>query len=63
MTTTDIRHLLGDTIVDAWNQEKVTQWLDEKGWGHFASTFEKYHICHDKFFSITLAELVQYLPR
>lgn len=39
-TKKDIRILLGDSTVDTWNQEKVTQWLEEKGWGHFASTFE-----------------------
>lgn len=37
---TDIRTLLGDAIVDSWTQEKVTRWLEEKGWGHFTSTFE-----------------------
>lgn len=39
-TKNDIRTLLGDATVDTWNQEKVTQWLEEKGWGQFASTFE-----------------------
>ncbi|KAL0139953.1 hypothetical protein V8B55DRAFT_1502870 [Mucor lusitanicus] len=39
-TKDDIRTLLGDATVDTWNQEKVTQWLEEKGWGQFASTFE-----------------------
>ncbi|GAA5812302.1 hypothetical protein MFLAVUS_005753 [Mucor flavus] len=37
---TEIRTLLGDAIVDSWTQEKVTRWLEEKGWGHFTSTFE-----------------------
>ncbi|KAG2234216.1 hypothetical protein INT48_001935 [Thamnidium elegans] len=60
---TDIRTLLGDVIVDSWTQEKVTHWLEEKGWGHFTSTFEKYGICHERFLQITLAELVEYLPR
>ena len=23
-----------------WHQEKVSQWLEERGWGHFVSTFE-----------------------
>ncbi|KAI9487498.1 MAG: hypothetical protein EXX96DRAFT_553495 [Benjaminiella poitrasii] len=59
----EIRALLGDEVVDSWNEEKVSQWLEEKGWGHFASTFKKYHIYQDRFFEITLAELVQYLPR
>ncbi|OBZ87480.1 MAP kinase kinase kinase mkh1 [Choanephora cucurbitarum] len=46
-----------------WHQEKVSQWLEERGWGHFISTFEKYEICHERFLHVTLAELVQYLPR
>ncbi|KAL7331802.1 mitogen-activated protein kinase kinase kinase [Mucor circinelloides] len=62
-TKNDIRILLGDATVDSWNQEKVTQWLEEKGWGQFASTFEKHGICRERFFQITLAELVEYLPR
>lgn len=39
-TASEIRILLGDAIVDSWTQDKVTQWLEEKGWGQFASTFE-----------------------
>lgn len=77
----EIRTLLGDSIVDSWNQDKVSQWLDQKGWGHFAPTFSsknqkiknkkqlfdnnflEHGICHERFFEITLAELVEYLPR
>jgi len=45
-TKNDIRILLGDATVDSWNQEKVTQWLEEKGWGQFASTFESKYRAH-----------------
>ncbi|KAI8883868.1 hypothetical protein K501DRAFT_285104, partial [Backusella circina FSU 941] len=62
-TTDEIRTLLGDQETERWTQEKVASWLEEKGWGRFAPTFEKYGICHERFFQITLAELVQYLPR
>ncbi|CEI86220.1 hypothetical protein RMCBS344292_00663 [Rhizopus microsporus] len=51
------------TKPDCWNQEKVVKWLNDKGWGQFASTFEKHNICHEKFLNISLAELVEYLPR
>ncbi|KAG1053231.1 hypothetical protein G6F43_004673 [Rhizopus delemar] len=37
------------TKANCWNQEKVTKWLEEKEWGHFALVFE--------------TELVEYLPR
>ncbi|CEP09782.1 hypothetical protein [Parasitella parasitica] len=57
-TKNDIRILLGDSIVDTWNQDKVKQWLEEKGWGQFAPTFEKHGICGERFFQITLAELI-----
>ncbi|CEG76329.1 hypothetical protein RMATCC62417_11239 [Rhizopus microsporus] len=50
------------TKPDCWNQEKVVKWLNDKGWGQFASTFEKHNICHEKFLNISLAELVEYLP-
>jgi hypothetical protein len=39
-TNNEIRMLLGDAIVDSWTQDKVTWWLEDKGWGQFASTFE-----------------------
>ncbi|KAI9281134.1 kinase-like domain-containing protein [Sporodiniella umbellata] len=48
---------------DYWSHENVAKWLDDKGWGRFAQTFEKYGICHEKFLDISLAELVEYLPR
>ncbi|KAG1469644.1 hypothetical protein G6F56_003139 [Rhizopus delemar] len=51
------------TKADYWNQENVAKWLEERGWGHFACVFEKYGICHEKFINISLAELVEYLPR
>jgi hypothetical protein len=27
----------GDT---SWSQDQVSQWLEKKGWGHFAPAFE-----------------------
>ncbi|KAG0193597.1 hypothetical protein DFQ28_004264 [Apophysomyces sp. BC1034] len=61
--TDELRNVPGDDFVDQWSQEKVTSWLEEKGWGHIASTFEEHGICREWFFRITLAELVKYLPR
>lgn len=39
-TENEIYNLLGPKEINSWTQEKVTDWLQEKGWGHFASTFE-----------------------
>jgi predicted transcriptional regulator len=39
-TTNEIRTLLGDQETERWTQEKVASWLEEKGWGRFAPTFE-----------------------
>ncbi|KAG0182027.1 hypothetical protein DFQ29_006145 [Apophysomyces sp. BC1021] len=39
--TDELRNVPGDDFVDQWSQEKVTSWLEEKGWGHIASTFEE----------------------
>ncbi|KAI8098224.1 kinase-like domain-containing protein [Gilbertella persicaria] len=54
---------MSTTEETSWDQTQVTQWLEEKGWGQFAPTFQKYNLCHERFFHITLAELVQFLPR
>jgi hypothetical protein len=39
-TEHEIYNLLGTKEIESWTQEKVCLWLEEKGWGHFASTFE-----------------------
>lgn len=45
-TEQEIRNQLGDDIVDSWTQDKVSHWLEEKGWGQFASTFESNYYCY-----------------
>lgn len=35
----DLRAALGDDYEDRWDHDKVSLWLQEKGWGHIAATF------------------------
>jgi hypothetical protein len=39
-TVDEIKSLLGEKVVESWNQERVTLWLKEKGWEQFAFTFK-----------------------
>ncbi|KAI9482603.1 hypothetical protein BDB00DRAFT_857051 [Zychaea mexicana] len=59
----DLRTALGPDYASDFDQDKVTCWLQEKGWGHIASTFQDHDIHGEEFFNITLAKLVEILPR
>ncbi|KAI8146131.1 hypothetical protein BJV82DRAFT_406469 [Fennellomyces sp. T-0311] len=59
----DLRTALGPDFADHWDHDKVTCWLQDKGWGHIASTFRDHDIYGEAFFNITLAKLVEILPR
>ncbi|ORZ12222.1 hypothetical protein BCR42DRAFT_79284 [Absidia repens] len=59
----DLKKAFGDDFIEQWNQDKVTCWLNENGWSHIAEVFQEQDIHGERFFHITLAELVQVLPR
>ncbi|KAI7860000.1 hypothetical protein BDC45DRAFT_564021 [Circinella umbellata] len=60
----DLRTALGPDFEDQWHQDKVTCWLQEKGWDPIiANTFRDHDIYGQEFFNITLAKLVEILPR
>ncbi|KAI8072468.1 hypothetical protein BC940DRAFT_330616 [Gongronella butleri] len=62
-TDADLQHVFGDHFDQLWTQSKVTAWLNENGWHCIAPVFEDHGICGRQFFQITLAELVNILPR
>lgn len=39
-TRSDLKTAFGDDFIDLWNQDKVTCWLDENGWGRIAKVFQ-----------------------
>jgi hypothetical protein len=36
----DLEEFMGEDYIKEWDQEKVTQWLENHGWGHIAPRFQ-----------------------
>lgn len=54
-TEGEIRNQLGDDMLNSWTQEKVSAWLEERGWGQFVSTFESktcFFLCRHVYFLV-----------
>jgi hypothetical protein len=35
----DLEDVMGEEYIKEWDLDKVTQWLEEHGWGHIAPRF------------------------
>lgn len=59
----DLKACFGPDFAMEWDQARVSRWLQEHNWGHIADTFQEHGICGKEFFHISLAKLVEILPR
>jgi hypothetical protein len=52
----DLEDIMGEDYIKEWDLDKVTQWLEEHGWGHIAPRFRgKLRVqCTYHFFSFVL---------
>lgn len=42
----DLEEFMGEDYIKEWDQDKVTQWLENHGWGHIAQRFQgKLRVC------------------